>query len=1318
MPFLEDKTRLRGGITPVPVFEKPEAPSFGDTLSAAFQRENEFGSMLAGDTRKKSPFNPDFDLGAAIKPEYRGYANAFLHDNSEEDIRHTERKIDREIKSDDTLRAAGGLGVAASIIAGASSPINWMPIGGTALAGMKAGRRMLEVGKTTGLAGFMSTTAQEALLHSMQPTRTKIESVFNVGGATVLSGLLGGAIGLLGKKEAAALGKRLEHELTIPPKGEDIFAPGEVPVPQSVGAAATNTGDEALKGALGMEKAIKFQDPSLRLQTGEFISGRRTVQEMVETPLTMRKNARGEATSPEGLGLDAPGAVETRIKMWTAPLGESLHHMDEMFQMYRLGKVKTLGVMRIGARDLVRGTDGKMGFAEFKTAVGHAMRNDDTHPVPEVDKAAKFFRKNLYDPLKERAIEVGVLDKDVSVDTAISYLNRVYDKDKIIAFRNDFHDRIMDHLSKKRDVDATKSALAQDLSDAQLAVSRSREQLQQLLFERDSILQRTRSKRKGKEARIKEANRGTKKAETEARRAKKRVDDITPTEFEDAAERVYYSKLLRDLRRGDIANPPRSLVKELRGTRGLKDPSGDLAAIVGGKDRLINNKSGESLESAAERMWEDGYFPDYADAPDGHDLLDAIELELKGEPLYSSHDIEEVFESTRIIELRTELDQLGFDVEKATPESLKAFMEGAEFKPNSPALKGKLVEANARVRRSLNSVENADSRVGNLEDDINALDDLIRTLKDDAPGKTDAIQTARAGMKKARTQLHRAKASQKLSEWRGSQTNDELADTANRIIDRILGTPEGRLPYDIDIARKKSGPRGDRPAGLRGPLKSRVFDIPDKAIEDFLESDIEMLSRMYTNTMASDVELTARFGDVNMTRQLAEISEEANEMIMRASSQKEKSRLENKKKAAMRDLGDIAKRLRGTYALPNNPDGLLVRTGRAIRSLNYLRLLGGMTLSATPDVARPVMIHGMRRVYGRALPSYLKNLTKAKLAANEVKLAGTAWDMILDTRTMGIANYMDDFGRHSKFERALHGATQQFGLVSLMAPWNAAIKQFSGLITISRILEQADLWRAGKIGAKEAEYLASSGIDAMMAKRIADAFDASGRHIEDGIHFANTEKWGDRGAVEAFRAAIVRDVDRIIVTPGQDKPLWMSTELGKMIGQFKTFSMASSQRTLLSGLQQRDMAALNGAVMAMAMGAFAYAIKQKVAGRDLSDNPAIWMAEAFDRSGLPGWIMEANNMSEKVTRGTVGLSYFTGRPISRYASRNAIGAALGPSAGTFRDFTQITGAGFSGDWREADTRALRRVIPLQNVFYLRWLFDNAEHGVNRVIGVK
>ena len=583
-------------------------------------------------------------------------------------------------------------------------------------------------------------------------------------------------------------------------------------------------------------------------------------------------------------------------------------------------------------------------------------------------------------------------------------------------------------------------------------------------------------------------------------------------------------------------------------------------------------------------------------------------------------------------------------------------------------------------------------RMYNREKIIAERGEFSRILQDYFTVKRDEMARVEKVAKGADAAAKRA--AEKADEF-SRLTDAEIAAIVDETINTILGNGSGRIPYDSIV----SGPRG--------PLKERLLRIESARIQDFMELDIEQILRSQVRTMSADVELARKFGTPDLAEQIRKINDEADAKIKQATTPKERQRLEKARKAAVRDVEGIRDRLRGQYALPDNPDGLVLRAGRVIRNLNYLRLLGGMTISAIPDLAKPVFTYGLTSTFKDGFLPMVRNFRGFRLAAGEVKAAGTALDMILDSRVMAMADITDDFGRHSKFERGLQAMSTRFGLVSLMAPWNATIKQFTGMITMTNILRATRNVASGTATPDEIRKLAASSIDADMAKRIAKQFADHGDE-QGGVLLAKGEAWTDNAALEAFRAAVVRDVDRVVVTPGQDKPLWMSTEIGKVIGQFKSFGIASIQKTTLSGLQQRDAATLNGTLLMLALGALTYKLKMDAAGKETSDNPAVWAVEAFDRSGLVGWLMEVNNASEKITRGTVGLSAFTGEQVSRYASRNATASLLGPSLGTVQDILDVTGSTVSGDFQKSDARKLRQLIPGQNLFYLRGLFNTVE----------
>ena len=76
-------------------------------------------------------------------------------------------------------------------------------------------------------------------------------------------------------------------------------------------------------------------------------------------------------------------------------------------------------------------------------------------------------------------------------------------------------------------------------------------------------------------------------------------------------------------------------------------------------------------------------------------------------------------------------------------------------------------------------------------------------------------------------------------------------------------------------------------------------------------------------------------------------------------------------------------------------------------------------------------------------------------------------------------------------------------------------------------------------------------------------------------------------------------------------------------------------------------------------------------------------------------------------------------PASRYASRSVLESAMGPSFGLAGDVVKTANAISNGqDWTESDSRAIRRLIPGQNLSVLRQGLDTIEKEINESLGVK
>ncbi|HCU0913481.1 TPA: hypothetical protein OUF72_001108 [Proteus mirabilis] len=529
---------------------------------------------------------------------------------------------------------------------------------------------------------------------------------------------------------------------------------------------------------------------------------------------------------------------------------------------------------------------------------------------------------------------------------------------------------------------------------------------------------------------------------------------------------------------------------------------------------------------------------------------------------------------------------------------------------------------------------------------------------------------------------------------------EELDAAADDIVNKIIGAPSGIVPSELI------------PDGLvkrAGFTKDRTLNIPDERIKDYLESDVNYVMENYIRQVAPEIELTAKFGRVDMDNQIKAITEEYNQLIADATTPKERSRLEVRREADLRDIRAMRDRLLGTYGAPKDPSSFFVRAGRVARHVNFLRLLGGMTISSLPDMARPIMQHGLRSAL-KPLGKMLTDIGAMRIAKADLREMGIGLEYVLSSRSKVIADLSDPYSRRSYLERGLQWSSQKFGNLTLMNQYTDTMKMWSGVITQSKVLRAANTLDAGgTLSKQEIKKLAHIGIDESMLKRIADQFKRHGEDL-DGMLTGHSHLWDDRVVRETFQAAVLKDVRTTVITPGiGDTPLMMSSELGKIVMQFKTFFFATHNRALVSGIQSGDASFYYGALLQVSLGSLVYVLKAKMAGRDINTEPANLVKEGLDWSGMMGWLGEPNNVLENLSGGTYGMSaMFGGPPASRYQSRNGIGALLGPTFDLGGDIKNITSGVLNGEFDDREVRSVRKLLPFQNLFYLSPLLNQVE----------
>ncbi|HEC2625654.1 TPA: hypothetical protein R2K43_000811 [Raoultella planticola] len=518
-----------------------------------------------------------------------------------------------------------------------------------------------------------------------------------------------------------------------------------------------------------------------------------------------------------------------------------------------------------------------------------------------------------------------------------------------------------------------------------------------------------------------------------------------------------------------------------------------------------------------------------------------------------------------------------------------------------------------------------------------------------------------------------------------SREDAEIA--ADATINKIVGA---KIPQDFTNVFTVKVP---------GSSRQRTLNLPDNMMRDYLESDANYVLQRHIREASPDIELTRVFGNRNLESQLKAIQDEYDE-LMRARPQ-EQAKLAKARENDIRDITAMRDRLVGTYGMPDDPSSFFVRAGRAMRNVNFVTKLGGMTVSAIPDLARGVMVNG----FSKTMKGYGALISRSPaFAANksEMKKMGVMVETVLNSRSRLMADLVDSSTRTNAAEAGLDRVTDVFGKLTLMGQYNDINKAINGMVTADSILS----------GATPASRIAKLGISPATAARINEQFRKHGE-VLDGWHIGNFEKWDDDYAAGVFQSAVLKDTNNIIITPGVgDTPLWASSPIGRTVFQFRSFTTASYNRATIGGLSEGTAQFYYGTAFQIALGALTYALKQSANGKEVDWTPQKLALEGIDRSGILGPLMEYNNMAEKATGGMFGLGPMLGTGTqSRYASRGFIGSALGPTFGLLDTVTDVTAGVLNGDVGDRVLHSVRTLLPGNNLFWIAPLINQVDPGI-------
>lgn len=538
--------------------------------------------------------------------------------------------------------------------------------------------------------------------------------------------------------------------------------------------------------------------------------------------------------------------------------------------------------------------------------------------------------------------------------------------------------------------------------------------------------------------------------------------------------------------------------------------------------------------------------------------------------------------------------------------------------------------------------------------------------------------------------------------------------------------------------------------GNPDPLQARLLTIPwdysmkshdGDTIEasDFFSRDIWKMIDNYAGATSSRM----AFGDLAKSRGLkdeAELKEwyltgiqnDYNDML-RGVSGKKALQLGKQKKKDLKRVNDLFDQNYGIAGGKYNIFGPgFARFVRRLGQYNSGRMLGSAALSSLTDPFVAPFRQGIFNWMQDWLVPFmgqivtLKRNSAIKFNKSEIKDAGFA----LETQMGFIAKKFydnDDLLVEQKWWQSItEPAINMFGNITGMNQVNDFTQSVAGHISISRTLRNlTNKFEKGKLSKRDEKRLRSITISPESEKHIYDMWKEKGGK-DKGAYYSNHTEWdintdARAKAYSEFVNSWQKDIlHSTLKSTISDQPAFYKSTLGGIIFRFKDYLLAAHSRLTLSGLQklgQREFDVVFSMMLLTASGTMTYVLNAlaKDPFKEIDLSPEKLLREGLDRSALLALAGEPINMFQK-------QGWLPGKTVSRYHSRGLVGNWVGPELGVADDLADtlisplIRKLKDESNYTTKDALQILRLIPFQNLFYLRYLNEQVARQTAESLG--
>lgn len=758
---------------------------------------------------------------------------------------------------------------------------------------------------------------------------------------------------------------------------------------------------------------------------------------------------------------------------------------------------------------------------------------------------------------------------------------------------------------------------------------------------------------------------------------------------------------------------------------------------VGNADRSTNRFSVSEKVSREERVRLGRFYRTYNSAYQGW-------LKDQGKRLFWQHGVNERSEFNRQVSqaVRREIDAVSNKhVNAVASQMKKEFADLLEFGKQHGIRGFDEVKSNYNYMVRRHRIDRLDDLVAEFgEGNINRLvarsiESANRKWRSRNPGRAssvdeidyeDALKMGAAYVKSIRSRrygefnLNRALSGQDMDTLKmmlddAGMSPEEIVRITDKVRLQVDSGEQGR------IASAKW--RLDLDETHREKLYSKNGTAREVGIEDFLENDAEQLFSQYVRSVSAAghmeeflKEFRVRDAEGNLPAHAPSFETVKGYIAKEAGEKGIDSRKLN---SQMRTLDNTFKLING---MPIEGASRFRTAQRMMRDYNFSRIGGQLGVAHLAEIGN-IIGNGGLRVLMQNMPALRKIFVNAKTNQfkddflNEIE---AIWGFGTDLERMNMSAIFDEGGaaeqatRWQKTDHALQRAKKVTVVGSGMGHVNMVLQRLNARVLVQRFMDDA----SGRRGTNP-RRLRVMGVSEEMHPRIQEQLrkhvDQSTGMLGKKVSRINIEKWDDLDAKNAF----INGVDRWAKKSIQENdignmPDFMSYELGKTIGQFRSFMMAAYVKQTLAGLHNRDWETFVSFTTSMLFGGLFYTAQQSVnsVGRDDQRefleqrlSPQSIAEAAFQRAAFSSVVPMVTDTglsavglnpvfdyrSSGLDSGGLTLTSFLGNP-SRDLLDGALRATGGMSQAIMSD---------EYDFSQRDAQAFAKVTLFQNMFGVR-----------------